>query len=278
MIVLGETEQEKYGNNLNELLARFGIEIENATVQDYEHHRGDAPSWVLADLVESATATGPDPLAGVSEACFYRAGTLALSNGAEVIARTYASAAPPTAPLAAVTHHGAGRVVVLADSDLFGDDCIGALDHEAFWVNLAYYAAEPAFGAGGEPIESAAAADPAWGRLRDAVEELRVHEAPTAPSTSPVPTLPTRLGCASWSMRSRRAPRRSSGTSRTSPSTSRRSAGISTSGSMAATARPTSCARSRRSGPSRTGATASSISPSSRCTSRTARPTPASRR
>ena len=38
LIVLGETEQEKYGNNLNELLARFGIEIENATVQDYEHH------------------------------------------------------------------------------------------------------------------------------------------------------------------------------------------------------------------------------------------------
>ncbi len=177
LIVLGETEQDKYGNNLNELLDRFGIEIENATVQDYENHRGDAPSWVLAELVESPTSTGADPLAGVSEACFYRAGTLALSNGAEAIARTFASAAPPTAPLAAVTHHGEGRVVVLADSDLFGDDCIGALDHEAFWVNLAYYAAEPAFGSAGERIESAAAADPAWGRLRDAVEELRVHEA-----------------------------------------------------------------------------------------------------
>ena len=42
LIVLGETEQEKYGNNLNELLARFGIEIENGTVQDYEHHRDGA--------------------------------------------------------------------------------------------------------------------------------------------------------------------------------------------------------------------------------------------
>ncbi len=51
LVVLGETEQDKYGNNLNELLARFGVEIENATVQDYEHHRGDAPSWVLADLL-----------------------------------------------------------------------------------------------------------------------------------------------------------------------------------------------------------------------------------
>ena len=51
LIALGETEQEKYGNNLNDLLARFGIEIENCTVQDYEHHRS-APSWVLAELAE----------------------------------------------------------------------------------------------------------------------------------------------------------------------------------------------------------------------------------
>ncbi len=64
LIVLGETEQEKYGNNLNELLARFGVEIENATVQDYEHHRGDAPSWILANLVDSG-GSGADPLAGI---------------------------------------------------------------------------------------------------------------------------------------------------------------------------------------------------------------------
>src|SRR5689334_19764514 len=47
LVVLGETEQEKYGNNLNELLARFRLRLENDTVQDYEHYR-DAPSWILA--------------------------------------------------------------------------------------------------------------------------------------------------------------------------------------------------------------------------------------
>ncbi len=176
VIVLGETEQDKYGNNLNDLLGRFGIEIENATVQDYEHHRGDAPSWILANLIP-ADGSGPDPLAGVGEACFYRAGTLALNNGGRILARAFPSASTPDAPLAAVMSHGAGRVVVLADSDLFGDDCIEALDHEAFWVNLVYYAAEPAFASVGAPIESAAASDPAWAQLRDAVEELRVHEA-----------------------------------------------------------------------------------------------------
>ena len=177
LIVLGETEQEKYGNNLNELLARFGIEIETSTVQDYEHHR-EAPSWVLADLVAADGAGGADPLTGVEEACFYRAGTLAVSNGARVIARSFPTAAPAAAPLAAVGEHGAGRVVVLSDSDLFGDDCIDALDHRALWVNLAYWAAGPSF-AGEEPaIESPALSDPAWGELREAVEELRLTQEP----------------------------------------------------------------------------------------------------
>ncbi len=182
LIVLGETEQEKYGNNLNELVTRFGIEIETTTVQDYEHHR-EAPSWILADLVRpqggaGEAGSGADPLAGVDEACFYRAGTLAVHNGARVIARTHTTAEPPRSPLAAVVEHGAGRVVVLADSDLFGDDCIEALDHETLWVNLAYWAANPAF-AGGTPAEpSAAAEDPAWRALRDAVEELRLMQEP----------------------------------------------------------------------------------------------------
>ena len=62
-----------------------------------------------------------------------------------MIARTFPTASPPRAPLAAVVEHGAGRVVVLADSDLFGDDCIGELDNEPLWLNLVYWAAQPAF-------------------------------------------------------------------------------------------------------------------------------------
>ncbi len=53
LIALGETEQAKYGNNLNDLLARFGIEVANCTVQDYEHHLS-APSWVLAELEDGS--------------------------------------------------------------------------------------------------------------------------------------------------------------------------------------------------------------------------------
>ncbi len=178
LIVLGETEQEKYGNNLNELLARFGVQVANATVQDYEHHV-NAPSWVLAELDRPERPTpGADLLARVETVCFYRTGTLETRNGARAIARTHASASIPGAPLAAVTEHGAGRVAVLADSDLFGDDCIGELDHEALWLNLVYWAAGHAFAAAGDAEAPPITADPNWLRLKAAVEELRLREEP----------------------------------------------------------------------------------------------------
>jgi hypothetical protein len=177
LLVLAETEQEKYGSNLNDLLARFGFHVDNATVQDYERFRS-APTWVLAELDEEHPPPGSDVLARVEQACFYRAGTIALQNGGTVIARSSRSAAPPEAPLAAVARHGAGRVVVLADSDLFGDDCIRDLDHEALWLNLVYWAAQPAFGAAEQPAPSPALADPHWRALKDAVAELRLAQEP----------------------------------------------------------------------------------------------------
>ena len=178
LIVLGETEQDKYGNNLNELLGRFGLAVENATVQDYEHHR-EAPAWVMADLTPGNGAA-PDLLARVREACFYRAGTISLANGGRVIARTHETADPPCAPLAAVAEHGAGRVAVLADSDLFGDDCIGDLDHAPFWLNLVYWAAGSAFAApaGAARPGTDAVSDPHWAALKEAVAELRITQEP----------------------------------------------------------------------------------------------------
>ncbi len=177
LIVLGETEEDKHGANLNELLGRFDLEIDNATLQDYEHHLYDAPSWVLAALDGDGGSSGADPLAGVGSACFYRAGALHASNGARVIARAHESASIPGAPLAAIAEHGAGRVVVTADSDLFGDDCIDELDHEQLWLNLVHWVAQPAFAGAPAPAPSAATADPAWTRLRAAVEELRLTQA-----------------------------------------------------------------------------------------------------
>jgi len=180
LVVLGETEQEKYGNNLNELLARFGVKLRNDTVQDYEHCDG-APSWVLADLNGGVRGRGGDLLARVTSACFYRATTIETSNGARVLARTHASASVPEAPLLVSSEHGDGRVVVLADSDLFGDDCIGSLDHEALWVNIATWASRrhqsgrPGSSAD-EPAEKLLASQE-WQTLRDTTNALALLQA-----------------------------------------------------------------------------------------------------
>ena len=180
LIALGETEQEKYGNNLNDLLARFGIEVSNCTVQDYEHHHS-APSWVLPDLASNGDGEpeGVDLLARVEQACFYRSGTLAAAQRrARDRPHLRRLPRPPRPRSRPITEHGEGRVVALADSDLFGDDCIGELDNEALWLNLVYWAAQPAFAGVQAVTDSPARSDPAWAELKRAVEELRATQEP----------------------------------------------------------------------------------------------------
>jgi hypothetical protein len=179
LIVLAETEQDKYGNNLNELLDRFGLRVENDTVQDYEHCLG-APSWVLAELGEATRGTRGDPLAGVGSVCVYRAGTLSSVNGAGLLARTHTTASAPGKPLMLAAEHGAGRVVLAADSDLFGDDCLDELDHRKLWLNLCSWTARRERHAGDAVADRPGTAQghPAWARLRDECNALAALQAP----------------------------------------------------------------------------------------------------
>src|ERR1019366_1965785 len=77
-----------------------------------------------------------------------------------------AAAHPAGAPLLVALRHGAGRVVVAADSDLFGDDVLGEFDHLQLWLNLLYWVALPAFRAEPQALVSAARQDIAWEKLR----------------------------------------------------------------------------------------------------------------
>jgi hypothetical protein len=146
-------------------------------VQEGARRHKDVATWVLADLADPRDV---GVLAGVGEACFYRAGVLDVSDApagsVEVLACTSATADPANAPLAVAVTAGRGRVVVLADSDLFGDDSIDELDHRALWANCVTWAAartaEPTSGiatADGTPVEN----DPAWLDLKAAVSALR---------------------------------------------------------------------------------------------------------
>ncbi|MEU8151103.1 DUF6421 family protein [Nonomuraea sp. NPDC048901] len=180
LVVLAEEEQDKYGNNLAELLGRFGVGVTHATVRDPGHaHRGVA-TWVLG---ERATSDGL--LAGVKTACFYRSGALTLADSladaasadadssvdATVLFTSSGSADPAGAPLAVAVRHGRGRVVVFADSDLFGDDSIEDYDHRTLWGNVVTWAARvPDDGATGSRDERKAGL---FAALKATVEELR---------------------------------------------------------------------------------------------------------
>ncbi len=175
LLLLGETEQAKYANNLDALAQRFGIAIATDTVADYERHHG-SPHWVLADL--PAAHSGVDLLARVEAVCFYRAGRLEPGPGARVLARASEHATSPGAALLAVTEAGAGRVVVAADSDLFSDDCLPEFGHAALWGNLLFWAAGHAFAAPLEEPPSAARASGHWSSLKAETDALRTKQQP----------------------------------------------------------------------------------------------------
>jgi len=180
LVVLGETEQEKYGGNLGELVARFGLAFANTTVYDYTHQHDGNPAWILGERGSARTFVGgADLLARVEQAAFYRSGALELHNGATPILRTSPTADPAGAPVMAAAIAGEGRVVVFADSDLFGDDCLGDLDHRALWVDTITWAAHRAFArAGGAAGADPTHTDPHWRSLKAEVDALRLMQEP----------------------------------------------------------------------------------------------------
>jgi hypothetical protein len=170
LLVLAETEERKYGANLDDVLAPYGMSVDNTTVFDYAASPG-APTWVPAHAAPAHAGRG---LAHrVEDVRFYRAGSLSAPSEAAVL-RAGAGAAPSGAVLLAAAPHGRGRVVAAADSDVFGDDFLKRLDHRQLWLNLVYWLALPAFRGADSAVTSPAAADPAWLRLREATDELRL--------------------------------------------------------------------------------------------------------
>jgi hypothetical protein len=175
LIVLGECEEDKYGANLNDLLAPYGLRLESGTALDFER-AGDPPDWVAGRPAPGAFA--PEVLAMASDAEFYRAGAVAADDPAAIVLRTGPEVEPPAAGLLAAASYGDGRVVVAADSDLFGDLDLGRRDHRQLWLNIVYWAGMAAFRADPLPIVSQAAGDPAWLRLKEATNALRAFQEP----------------------------------------------------------------------------------------------------
>lgn len=177
LLVITEYEHEKYGDNLNELLAPFGIEIINTTVVDRSRCLHTNPAWVLGKPSGEFAALAH----GVEQACFYQSGACRILPGtnncgeeASIAWRASGQANPPDAGLIAAVRCGEGRMVVVADSLLFGEEFFGELDHRALWRNVCYWLSEPAFARSNiRRIDSAASQSDAWRALKGSVNELR---------------------------------------------------------------------------------------------------------
>lgn len=174
LLVLGENEQAKYGNNFNELISRYGMKLSNETVQDPAKNFKDVASWPKPEF---PTLLLSDFRFMVHEVVLYRTGTLELASdfAGEVFLRTSESALPAQAPVAAAVRDGKGQVVVIADSDIFGDDSINDLDNSKLLLNVLGFLALGSKQASRD-IEAARTKlenNAAWKSMRAAVEELR---------------------------------------------------------------------------------------------------------
>ncbi len=178
LLILGETEQPKYGNNFNQLSELFGITIANATVQDPERSFKDVATWIRPEFERHVESDFSYRVEGI---CLYRAGALESSatSDSEVIMRSSESASPKAAPLGIAVKHQTGRVIVLADSDLFGDDSIEDLDNRQFLLNITGWLANARVVANADLAKKSnwALTDKNWLKLQAAVEALRPMQA-----------------------------------------------------------------------------------------------------
>jgi hypothetical protein len=174
LLLLGETEQPKYGNNFNELSQRFGVTIANATVQDPENSFKDVATWIRPSFERHIESDFSYRLENV---CFYRSGVLEVTaaSDSEVILKSSESASPANAPVGVAVKHQLGRVVVLADSDLFGDDSISDLDNRQFLLNIAGWLANSRIVANAANAKAAnwTTTNEHWLKLQETVESLR---------------------------------------------------------------------------------------------------------
>ena len=178
LLVVTEYEHDKYGDNLNDLLAPAGLHIENTRVFDRSACVPGNPEWLFAEPAPGS------PLGHLAaRACFYRAGSCTMRDSARAAWRASAQAHPARACVIGSAELGLGRVVVVTDSLLFGDEHIGEHDHLQLWLNIAHWLAAPAYRRAGEAaprvenlqhVEST----PEWMRLRGIIGTLRAIQEP----------------------------------------------------------------------------------------------------
>ena len=176
LVVLAEHEHDKYGNNLNNLLDNFGLKVTHTAVVDPGKNHNNVAAWVRPNIYKEIKSIATK----VEDIILYRAGIIASArdmvkgeefpDGFAVIARSSETAQPANAPMIVATKYGAGRVIVVADSDIFGDDSVTDADNLQLFANIVTWAS-----AGESTASTVVKTDlpESWNELKDAASELR---------------------------------------------------------------------------------------------------------
>ena len=170
IVVLAEHEQDKYGNNLNELLSRFGLGVDNITAVDPKNSLRGVSAWIKPVAGQRTEGL----LTKVDSTVMYRAGTVSIDDTAtdvREILKTSPTATPAGQPVLVTATFGHGRIVLAADSDLFGGDSLTDGDHAELWSNLVTWAS---LGTQNVASTSGTKLPEAWVALKTAAEELRL--------------------------------------------------------------------------------------------------------
>jgi hypothetical protein len=169
LLVITEYEHDKYGDNLNDLLAPAGLRIENGKVFDRSRCVPGNPEWVFGGPSDDS------PLGHLaSKACFFRASWVTAGGAARVDWEASKQAHPSRAGLVGTARLGEGRIAVVTDSVLFGDEQIEQHDHAQLWLNLVHWLAAPSYRKEQPHAPFASAKEhPSWARLKGIISTLR---------------------------------------------------------------------------------------------------------
>jgi hypothetical protein len=133
LLILAENESDKYNNNLNTLLKNFSIKLVNDTIIDPVANHNQVVKWIKVDLINALFNYN------INELVLYCAGRLEILDTKYVksIIKSKPTSSYKNAELA-LLYENIGKVLVIADSDLFGDDSINDYDQLSFLSNIIF--------------------------------------------------------------------------------------------------------------------------------------------